>query len=315
MSTAHAPARDRDTQPLSLQQGVQVAAAEAASLAQERAGVRVRVLDQVTELQLASELFAAIWGRSGDAVPPVTPDLLRALSYAGNYVAAAFDPAGEMQGALVGFIGGPRGDAHLHSHILGVAPSSQVRGAGFALKLHQRAWALQNGYDEVGWTFDPLVRRNAYFNLSKLGAELDSYLVNFYGAMDDAQNQLGESDRILVRWNLLSERAASAAGGTDSDPLSQRPPTSVRILAMGGSKQPEMSALNGATSALVETPEDIVRMRSEAPHLATAWRLALREKLQEVLAAGYRCAGVSRQGEYVFQRELDRPRNRNEGGT
>src|SRR5437763_17197337 len=61
------------------------------------------------------------------------------------------------------------------------------------------------------WTTDPLIRRNAYFNLAKLGAEAPQYLVDFYGEMRDAFNAGDESDRLLIRWRLDSERAASAA--------------------------------------------------------------------------------------------------------
>jgi len=33
----------------------------------------------------------------------------------------------------------------------------------------------------IAWTYDPLIRRNAYFNLVKLGARPVEYLRNFYG--------------------------------------------------------------------------------------------------------------------------------------
>ncbi|MDQ6748108.1 MAG: GNAT family N-acetyltransferase [Candidatus Dormibacteraeota bacterium] len=275
---------------------------EAAARAQTLAGLEVRGLQQVEELRCASDLFSSIWGRTVEAGPPINADLLRALAHAGNYVAGAFDAEGQMRGALVGFLGGPGARAHLHSHILGVEQTRQVRGAGFALKLHQRAWAVQNGCEQVRWTFDPLVRRNAYFNLGKLGAEIDSYAVNFYGAMDDEQNRLDESDRIVVRWDLLSARAVAAAAGAQGDLGPVSGPTGVRTLAVGDTKMPQVAPLNGATTVLLEVPEDIVRMRAEAPELAAAWRRVLREKVQEVLNAGYTCTGVSRRGEYVFAR-------------
>ncbi len=60
------------------------------------------------------------------------------------------------------------------------------RSVGFALKVHQRAWALSEGLEEISWTFDPLISRNAHFNLVKLAAEPTSYHRNFYGHMADA---------------------------------------------------------------------------------------------------------------------------------
>ena len=78
------------------------------------------------------------------------------------------------------------------------------RNVGYALKLHQRAWALQRGIATITWTFDPLVRRNAYFNLAKLGVRATRYLPNFYGAMQDPINAGDDTDRLLVDWDLAS---------------------------------------------------------------------------------------------------------------
>ena len=47
------------------------------------------------------------------------------------------------------------------------------------------------------WTYDPLVSRNARFNLVKLGAVGTEYAVDFYGPMRDGVND-GESDRLTV---------------------------------------------------------------------------------------------------------------------
>ena len=73
-----------------------VQAADAAALA---AGVSVREVTDLAELTGVVELYATIWGRSGN--PPMTIELLRAFSKAGNYVGGAFE--GER---LVGAWGG-----------------------------------------------------------------------------------------------------------------------------------------------------------------------------------------------------------------
>ena len=88
----------------------------------------------------------------------------------------------------------------LHSHITGILPGVRRTGLGRAMKLHQRAWAAEHGLAWVTWTFDPLVRRNAWFNIGVLGAEVHEYLVDFYGPIDDAINAGDESDRLLVAW-------------------------------------------------------------------------------------------------------------------
>ena len=180
-----------------------VQAADAAALA---AGVTVREVADLAELEDVVRLYSTIWGR--DANPPMTVELLRAFTKAGNYVGGAFED-GRLVGACVGFFHAPAEDA-LHSHIAGVAPSLNGRHVGFALKLHQRAWALLRGVSEIAWTFDPLVSRNAYFNLVKLGAQPAEYLPNFYGTMLDSINGDDDSDRLLVRWRLRSPHVVAA---------------------------------------------------------------------------------------------------------
>ena len=113
----------------------------------------------------------------------------------------------------MGFFGAPADEA-LHSHIAGVAGSVRGRNIGFALKLHQRAWALRRGVSAVAWTYDPLVRRNAYFNLVKLAARPAEYLPNFYGGMHDAINGGDDSDRALVHWVLDDASVVAACVGT-----------------------------------------------------------------------------------------------------
>jgi predicted GNAT superfamily acetyltransferase len=130
------------------------------------AGVSVRTLHDLAALREAESLYCAVW-RTDDGSPPVTAELMRALAHAGGYVSGGYD--GErMVASGMGFL---TGDRHgLHSHIAAVLPDAHGRGIGWALKLHQRAWALSNGLQTISWTFDPLLRRNAWFNIAKLGA-------------------------------------------------------------------------------------------------------------------------------------------------
>ena len=63
----------------------------------------------------------------------------------------------------------------------------------------------------VTWTYDPLIRRNAFFNLTRLGARPVEYLVDFYGEMTDAINAGQGSDRLMLHWDLATELAAQCA--------------------------------------------------------------------------------------------------------
>jgi predicted GNAT superfamily acetyltransferase len=260
----------------------------------------IRELQEVVDLRMLANLLAVVWGRPGE--PPLESDVLKALAHSGSYIAGAF-AQGRLIGGLVGWLGGdPRHELHLHSHILGVLPDREARGLGFALKQHQRRWCLEREVMVMEWTTDPLVRRNAYFNLTKLGAEAPSYFVNFYGEMQDGINAGDESDRLLIRWRLDSARAESAAEGRPQEPDAERLRDwgSDAILTVGPSGEPVMTD-SSARVLICQVPEDIVALRRSDPALARAWRAALRHTLGGAMDRGYAITGAARSGWYVLE--------------
>jgi predicted GNAT superfamily acetyltransferase len=273
-------------------------AVQVADAAAQSAGVIVRALSDLAELEQVVALFSDIWGRADN--PPMTLELLRAFTKAGNYVGGAFE-GGRLLGACVGFFHAPNEDT-LHSHIAGVSRSAGGRSIGFALKLHQRAWALAHGVAEIAWTFDPLVSRNAYFNLAKLGARPTEYLTNFYGAMSDTINGADDSDRLLVRWRLLDPGVvvACAGGGTGAVADEELAAGAVVALGIGPDGRPDPGRLDGATS-LVAVPHDIERLRVTDPALAWRWRSAVRHTLTTLVARGGRIDGFDKAGWYVVR--------------
>jgi predicted GNAT superfamily acetyltransferase len=256
------------------------------------AGVEVAELGELREMTDVSVLFDDLWGTPGNSY--LSPSLIRALSFAGNYAAAAFGSGGELVGAVLGFLGSDGEGTHLHSHILGVSTSSRGSNVGFALKQHQRAWALHNGLHRITWTFDPLVRRNAFFNLQKLGAGAASYLVNFYGDMDDDINAGDESDRLLIEWHLENARVLQAAEDRVDEP-------DVSAASVALSMDGETSSVTGDV-VVCATPDDIVALRRSDPQRAVHWRRALRDTLGEAMTGGYRVTGFARSGWYVLER-------------
>ena len=79
---------------------------------------------------------------------------------------------------------------------------------------HQHHPSATTNYDagiqEVRWTYDPLLARNARFNLGRLGAVAVGLLPAFYGQMTDRLNRGDRSDRFEVRWLLGSDRVLRA---------------------------------------------------------------------------------------------------------
>jgi predicted GNAT superfamily acetyltransferase len=206
-------------------------------------------------------------------------------------------------GACVGFFHAPSDDA-LHSHIAGVSRDALDRHIGFALKLHQRAWAMVRGVSEIAWTFDPLVSRNAYFNLVKLAARPVEYLPNFYGAMPDAINGLDDSDRLLISWQLRDPHVVAACAGSPAATLvdDELAAGAVVALGIGSDGGPEPGRLDG-TTMLVAVPRDIAALRPLDPALAQKWRLAVRDALHVLVADGARITGFDRAGWYIVKRD------------
>jgi predicted GNAT superfamily acetyltransferase len=270
------------------------------------ADVVIRELHRPQELKAAQRLFEEIWRPAEGNPPPMTAELLRALAHAGSYVAGAFAGT-RLVGASAGFFTappdlGPQPGPHpdpqpaghsgsrlgLHSHITGVAPGGQHRGIGFALKVHQRAWALARGITVVAWTFDPLVARNAWFNLAKLGARPTAYLEDFYGPMTDAVNAGMASDRLLLAWRLDDPPVAAACAGR---PLQPPPVKADAALTVGPGLEPVAHRPDTPAVTVALPPA----LEALDPGQRRAWRQAVREALGGRLAAGAAVTGFFRQ--------------------
>lgn len=281
-----------------------MSAFDVAAEAARKSGVSVRVLDGLAQMQGMVSLFDEVW-RPSPEHPLMTLENARAMSHTGNYLAGAFE--GErMVAACIGFFSAPPG-VGLHSHIAGVTGDMRGRNVGFALKLHQRAWALHRGLTEITWTFDPLVRRNAYFNLVKLGARPREYLVDFYGEIGDAINCGQGSDRLLAAWPLTAPGVVASCDGrrNEADPDQLADAGGVAVLTETEAGHPLAAPRSVRVSvpvSLVQVPADIEEVRRVDPGLGKQWRLALREVLGELLADGGQVTGFSRSGFYVVER-------------
>ena len=239
------------------------------------ARVTVRELD-TGDMSAAASLLSSIWG-----TPAVEPPLMVALSHSGAYVAGAFD--GErMLGACIGYFAQPLGRS-LHSHVAGVAPGTGRRGIGVALKLHQRAWAVDRGLSRITWTFDPLVARNAAFNLERLGVDIAEYLVDFYGQMSDGVNAGQGSDRLLASWRL------EAPWPVERDVIAEPDPARASaVLSIDGDGAPHPHLASPDAEVLtVAVPADVEALRRTDPTLAARWRGAVRGAMLPLLERGH----------------------------
>ncbi len=170
-----------------------------ARAAAETAGVTLRALERPDDGEAVNRVIDRTWGGQR-----VDHEIVQALGYSGNLVWGA-----EADGGLIGFALGWAGvddeGLHVHSHMVAAIPDRRHVGVGYALKLAQRAAALDRGIELMRWTFDPMVARNAWFNLGKLGVVADRFFPDFYGEMTDLINAGDRSDRLVARWVLTRE--------------------------------------------------------------------------------------------------------------
>ncbi|HEY7013590.1 MAG TPA: GNAT family N-acetyltransferase [Streptosporangiaceae bacterium] len=277
-------------------------AIQAAQAAAWASGVHLRELADMDDLERLCALIDEIW-RPDPANRPVSAEFLRAFAHAGSYVVGAF-AGDQLVGGCVGFFSAPA-TRTMHSHIAFVSTRLIGKHVGFALKVHQRAWALARGITAINWTFDPLVCRNAYFNIAKLAAAPAAYLPNFYGAMNDVINGGDDSDRLLVNWPLTADSVARACrgAGLGADAARLRAAGAAVALDVDGDGWPAIAdADRRVPTVLVRVPLDIesVRLRDEAA--AHQWRRAMRQVLGGLIADGGQVTGFDRSGWYVVQR-------------
>jgi predicted GNAT superfamily acetyltransferase len=282
---------------------------DAAASAAASAGVRLGELDALRDADAVNGVIGRVWGEQ-----PIGRELLRAMQHAGCSFHGAWDAdgwgeaadgSGPLIGYVLGFVGAA-GGVHLHSHMLAVIPEWRSRGTGLALKLAQRAWALDHGLDEIRWTFDPLLLGNARFNLVRLGTIAARYLPDFYGAMEDDLNRGERTDRFEVSWLLTSNRVAKAIAPSIVRSV-EVPPDAAEVLSMrpnpgGGAPEPWMSGLEPGIRAVVAVPPDHLSLRREDPALAHRWREASGEAFAACFDHGMIATGATRDGRYVFER-------------
>ena len=160
--------------------------------------------------------------------------------------------------------------------------------------MRQRDWCRQRSITTMTWTFDPLVARNAYFNIDKLGARPTQYLIDYYGQMSDGLNAGQASDRVLLTWDLTVDTPPPRRGS---------PGQTFAVLTANPDERPELhDAPKDCPHLTLEVPSDIERLRPEDAPLSHEWRIALRQALPQLLNAGWRVTNFDRASLYILER-------------
>ncbi len=174
-------------------------------------GYTIRVCRSHQELRNCVKLQKRIWGLEDRELYPER--IFVVTNKIGGAVLGAFDPQGRPAGFLIYIPAWDEIGRYYYSLALGISAQHQNRGLGRALKLEQRRRALEAGVDRIKWTFDPLRIKNAFFNLSGLGAFSRRYIPDHYGQLSTNQRAGLNTDRFEIEWRLRSARVRRAVGG------------------------------------------------------------------------------------------------------
>lgn len=272
----------------------------------------IHQLETPESLQGIDDLQEEIWpGSQGEIVPF---HMLLAAIHNGGLVLGAFSE-NRMIGMLFGFPGmfSYNGEMKMKhcSHMLGVHPDWRDSGLGFTLKLAQRQFVISQGLNLITWTYDPLLSRNAYLNISKLGAVCDTYLRSEYGRMKDGLNAGLDSDRFQVDWWLNTCRVENSLEENlkNENGLDDLFDGGAEILPISGNLQPPngFPQLN-RDLLLIEIPYDFLILKNRDILLAKAWRQTSREIFEFVFGKGYLVIDfIVRNGHSYYVLEYSKP--------
>ena len=172
--------------------------------------ILIRPCRGLEELDACVQMQMDVWGWAArDLVPRRVFVVAQNI---GGHVIGAFD-GDKLVGFAMALPGSSQGGPYLYSYMLAVSPHYHNQGIGRRLKLFQREEALRRGITRMEWTFDPLEIKNSFLNVSKLGAIVRRYAVNFYGVSSSRLHGQVPTDRLYAEWWLDSDWVCSALGG------------------------------------------------------------------------------------------------------
>jgi chorismate synthase len=228
------------------------------------------------------------WGKQFPDLVPTS--ILMVSQKLGGLTAGAFDTHGTMVGFIFGMTGYKDGERVHWSDMLAVKQEWRGHGIGTRLKTFQRDEVVTSGVSRVYWTFDPLVARNAHFNLNHLGAEIDDYVPDMYADEGSELHRGLGMDRCVVVWKVspvLGETTEPVATYTPSGTPGDLPIANV-VRDADGHILPVVKQSVPAPAVLIEVPRDIHAVRNRSIETARRWRESTRHAFLWYLQSGYR---------------------------
>jgi predicted GNAT superfamily acetyltransferase len=247
--------------------------------------VRIRGLRSNADCHACVDLQRHVWGFEQGEIVPST--LLHVVDYVGGLAAGAFDSHDNLLGFVFGITGVRDGKLAHWSHMLGVHESARNLGVGRMLKEYQRVAMAAIGVTHIYWSFDPLMAKNAYFNINRLGAVVTEYVPDMYGTTASPLHLGMATDRLIVRLDTAAPpRPAKKIASDHGLPILTPFPRLNDVTLSVGDWSPEV--------VLVEMPTEVMEVLERSPGSAQTWRLAVRDHFRWALKRGYSVTGVHR---------------------
>jgi len=203
--------------------------------------------------------------------------------------AGAFDADGRLLGFVFGMIGSMDGELVHWSDMLAVHHDARNKGLGRRLKLFQRELLRPLGVERMFWTYDPLVAKNAFLNIVRLGARPTEYVIDMYGSDTHSALHSGlGTDRFIVAWDLTKDGGANAPSDAALEPIIREAP-----IANGDGRAGPDAELPDADVVRVEVPGDIDAVIARDISVAAALRESTRRIFTHYMDRHYRVSGFS----------------------
>jgi predicted GNAT superfamily acetyltransferase len=263
----------------------------------DRHDLTIRTLTSPDDYRACVALQREVWGATYDVVPAAIVQVAR---HVGGLAIGAFEPDGNLGGFVFGLTGIDDDGNTIHwSHMLGVRNHLRNAGVGRRLKEAQRRELERRRISRMYWTYDPLIAKNAHFNLNVLGAHVVRFAPNLYGDTGSPLHHGLPTDRLVVAFDTAAingkgEQAhayqATSADGIDST-------TPLLTAERRADDPPQLSNDEVPHSMRLEIPLDFATLLARTPDSARRWHAATREHFQWALERGYVVVGLRRDGE------------------
>ena len=250
----------------------------------DAASITLRRLETLADYEACCAIQEETWGEGFRERVPIA--ILMVAQKIGGVTAGAFDSHGRLLGFVFGLTGLRDGRLVHWSDMLAVRTEARGRQLGARLKQYQRALVRTIGVERMLWTFDPLVARNAHFNINRLGASASEYVTDMYGAnTGSVLHGTQPTDRIIIEWDLATEHTR---GRTT---LGAAVPHAPVIDPVDIDGVPGIAPFPETAAVRIQIPDDVQLLDHDR---RATWRSVTRASFLAAFERGYRVTGFER---------------------